>query len=257
MSKETNYRMNMVDMTTQWKRCMAAIVGLMLVAAPTVAQTEFKYFGSNGPDFWGQLDPIWATCGQGQMQSPVDFGKLTLLTTLRRRPVPVQYRTTTGLIFNNGHTIEIETEGNNVLELNGVEYELQQFHFHGLSEHTFEGQGRDMELHFVHTSADGVNAVVAVLMVRGSSSGALAPIFAALPNDVNVRHPLPAAFTPGNFLPAARAHYRYEGSLTTPPCTEGVHWVILRDPITISTEDLAQFHERIHFNARPVQRGSR
>ena len=257
MSKETKSRMKIIDRPTQWKRCTAAIVGLMLLAASAVAQTEFKYFGDNGPAFWGQLDPAWTTCGEGQMQSPIDFGKLTLLTRLRRRPVPVEYGTTNGLIFNNGHTIEIETEGNNVLELNGVEYELQQFHFHGLSEHTFEGQGQDMELHFVHQSAEGVNAVVGVLMVRGSSSGALAPILAALPNDLNVKHPLPGAFNPENFLPAARAHYRYEGSLTTPPCTEGVHWVILRDPITVSTEDLAQFHERIHFNARPVQRGSR
>ena len=191
------------------------------------------------------------------MQSPIDFGKLTLLTKLRRKPVPVEYERSTGQIFNNGHTIEIETEGHNVLDLDGVEYELQQFHFHGLSEHTFDGQGSDMELHLVHKSAAGVNAVVGVLMVRGASSGALAPIFAQLPNDLNVQHPLPAPFNPGNFLPANRAYYRYEGSLTTPPCTEGVHWVVLKDPITVSSEDLAQFHERIHFNARPVQRFSR
>ena len=116
-----------------------------------------------------------------------------------------------------------------------------------------------MELHLVHKSAGGVNAVVAALVVRGLSSGALAPIFAQLPptnEPLNVKHPLPS-FNPGNFLPANRAHYRYEGSLTTPPCTEGVHWAVLKDPVTVSTEDLAQFHERIRFNARPVQRGSR
>jgi carbonic anhydrase len=257
MNKETKYRIKSMAMTTQWMRCTAAIVGLMVVTASAIAQTEFKYFGPNGPAFWGQLDPTWTACGAGQVQSPIDFGKLTLLTRLQRKPVPVEYETSTGQIFNNGHTIEIETEGNSLLDLDGVEYELQQFHFHGLSEHTFEGKGADMELHFVHKSAGGVNAVVGVLMVRGLSSGALAPIFAQLPNDLNVKHPLPASFNPGNFLPANRAHYRYEGSLTTPPCTEGVHWVVLKDPIAISTEDFAQFHERIHFNARPVQRGSR
>ena len=157
-------------------------------------------------------------------------------------------------MFNNGHTIEIETEGHNVLNLGGVEYELQQFHFHGLSEHTFEGKGSDMELHLVHKSAAGESAVVGVLLVRGASSGALTRIFRQLPDDLDVQHPLPAPFNPGNFLPADRSYYRYEGSLTTPPCTEGVHWIVLKDPITVSSEDLAQFHERIHFNARPVQR---
>jgi carbonic anhydrase len=134
---------------------------------------------------------------------------------------------------------------------------MQQFHFHGLSDHTFEGKGSDMELHLVHKSAAGGTAVVGVLVERGASSGALAPIFAQLPDDVGVNHPLPAPFNPGNFLPAHRAYYRYEGSLTTPPCTEGVHWIVLKDPITVSSEDLAQYHERIHFNARPVQRFSR
>jgi carbonic anhydrase len=258
MRKQVNTRMKKMDMTIRWKRRTVVVLGVMALAvASAAAQTEFKYLGTNGPAFWGQLDPAWTACGAGQVQSPIDFGKLTVLTKLRRQPVPVDYETSTGQIFNNGHTIEIETEGNNVLDLDGEEYELQQFHFHGLSEHTFEGKGADMELHLVHKSAAGVNAVLAALVVRGTSSGALAPIFAQLPNDLNVKHPLTGSFNPGTFLPVNRAYYRYEGSLTTPPCTEGVHRVVLKDPITVSTEDLAQFHERIHFNARPVQRGSR
>jgi carbonic anhydrase len=111
-----------------------------------------------------------------------------------------------------------------------------------------------MEMHLVHKSAAGGLAVVGVRMERGASSGGLAPIFAQLPDDLNVKHPLPAPFNPGSFLPANRDHYRYEGSLTTPPCTDGVHWLVLKEPIAVSSEDLAQFHERIHFNARPVQR---
>jgi len=144
-----------------------------------------------------------------------------------------------------------------VLTLGGVDYGLQQFHFHGPSEHTFEGQGTDMELHLVHKSAAGVNAVVGVKVVRGPSSGALARIFAQLPNDLDVHHSLAAPFNPDHFLPENRSHYRYEGSLTTPPCSEGVRWLVLKDPITVSSEDLAQYHERIHFNARPAQRFSR
>jgi len=244
-----------IDGTTRRKPRTAVMLGLLVLAAGSAAaQAEFAYFGSTGPAFWGRLDPAWEACGSGQEQSPVDFGKHTVLTALHRRPVPVDYERSTGEIFNNGHTIEIETEGRNVLVLGGVEYELQQFHFHVSSEHTFAGAGSDMELHLVHKSAAGDTAVVGVLLQRGASSGALAPIFAQLPADVEVHHPLPAPFNPGRFLPVDRAHYRYEGSLTTPPCTEGVHWLVLKDPITVSSEDLAQFHERIHFNARPVQR---
>jgi carbonic anhydrase len=161
---------------------------------------------------------------------------------------------TTGEIFNNGHTIEIETEGENVLTIDGVAYSLTQFHFHVPSEHTIDGHGYDMELHLVHTSAAGVNAVVAVFLDRGTTSGALSPIFAQLPNDMNVHHELNAAFDVRTFLPDIVPNAQYIGSLTTPPCTEGAHWVVLLSPATVTTEDLAQFHERIHFNARLVQR---
>jgi carbonic anhydrase len=129
-----------------------------------------------------------------------------------------------------------------------------QFHFHTASEHRVNGRGFDMELHLVHTTADGSNAVIGVFLKRGRSSRALAPIFESLPDDVNVHHPLDSPFDPASFLPRSRAHYRYVGSLTTPPCTEGVQWVVMSEPVTVSDEDMAQFAERIHFNARPVQR---
>ena len=258
MNEQVNARFTSMDTTTTWKRRTVVVLGAMALAVTSAAaQTEFKYFGPHGPAFWGQLVPEWAACSNGHEQSPIDFGRLTLLTQRRRQPVPVEYQRSTGQIFNNGHTIEVETEGHNVLTLGGVDYGLQQFHFHGPSEHTFEGQGTDMELHLVHKSAAGVNAVVGVKVVRGPSSGALARIFAQLPNDLDVHHSLAAPFNPDHFLPENRSHYRYEGSLTTPPCSEGVRWLVLKDPITVSSEDLAQYHERIHFNARPAQRFSR
>jgi carbonic anhydrase len=183
----------------------------------------------------------------------VDFGRFTLFKRSFHH-LSLDYGTTTGKIFNNGHTIEVETEGENTLWLDGVAYELQQFHFHTASEHRFDGRGFDMELHLVHQSADGVNAVVGVFLKRGPSSGALTPIFEQLPDDVNVHHELDAPFNPKRFLPRDRTHYRYTGSLTTPPCTEGVRWVVMADTVTVSDEHMAQFAERIHFNARFVQR---
>jgi carbonic anhydrase len=224
------------------------------IAAPGFAASQtFGYFGELGPAFWGELNPAWETCGSGEIQSPVNFRH-------GNKPfhrLPISYRKTDGEIFNNGHTIEIETEGQNTLTFRGVTYDLVQFHFHAASEHRVAGRGYDMELHLVHTAGDGTNAVVGVFLKRGKSSRALAPIFASLPEvgSINVKEELPQSFNPAAFLPEDQDHFRYLGSLTTPPCTEGVHWFVLSKPVTVSDEDLAQFAERIHFNARGVQRG--
>lgn len=236
---------------------MRVVVVLMFSATTTRAQ-EFGYFGDIGPAFWGGLSPEWTTCGTGEKQSPITFGPLTLLADQSRR-LPVNYGQTTGEIFNNGHTIEVETEGDNVLTLNGVEYELLQFHFHTPSEHRFFGHGFDMEMHLVHKSAAGDTAVVGVYLNRGPTSGPLAVVFENLPAvdaPLNTKTPLPP-FDLHTFLPHSKTNYRYLGSLTTPPCTEGVRWLVLKDILTVSDEDMAQFTRRIAFNARFVQRGSR
>jgi carbonic anhydrase len=214
---------------------VAVTLTLLTVASAAAGQT-FTYLGANGPDNWSLLSPGWATCGTGELQSPVDLGRQRVWSKL-----DVQYGETTGEIFNNGHTIEVEVDGVNTLTLDGVEYGLTQFHFHTASEHRILGRGYDMELHLVHTSAEGRNAVVGVFLKRGPSSGALAPVLSAMPSDVGVKYPLDAPFNPASFLPESSAHYRYLGSLTTPPCTEGVQWVIMTEPVTVSDEDMAQF----------------
>jgi carbonic anhydrase len=242
-------------MTISYRRSgNAALLSFGLALAPAVVHGQtFGYFGDNGPSHWAELDAGWEACGTGGLQSPVDFGKLHVAnpTTF----LTLEYEATAGEIFHNGHTIEVEVvEGINILKLRGVEYELVQFHFHTASEHTVRNRGYDMEMHLVHRSAAGVNAVLGVFLRRGPSSGALAPIFESLPDDVHVKHELDELFDPATFLPRRRRNYRYTGSLTTPPCTEGVHWAVLANPVTISDEHLAQFAERIHFNARQVQR---
>ena len=234
-------------------------ISVMLMGVPSWAQAqEFAYFGTLGPAFWSTLNPAWTTCGTGEIQSPIDFGRLTLLSNRSRR-LSVDYGPSTGAIFNNGHTIEIQTEGPNVLTLDGVAYELDQFHFHTPSEHRFDGRGFDMEMHLVHKSAAGGTAVVGMFLERGSSSGALATVFENLPDvdaPLNTQTALPP-FDLRTFLPQSQIHYRYLGSLTTPPCTEGVQWVVLQDAVTVSDEDMAQFARRIAFNARRAQRQSR
>ena len=240
-------------MRQNWWSAGVLAVGILAVPHGAAGQT-FGYLGDIGPKFWADLSPDWATCGSGEIQSPVNFVKLPPHPTSWRK-LSIDYDAhTTGEIFNNGHTIEVETEGVNTLTIDGVAYELSQFHFHTASEHRVESRGYDMEMHLVHTSAAGSNAVIGVFLKRGRTSGALSPIFASLPDDLNVKHSLDAPFNPAAFLPTDRAHFRYEGSLTTPPCTEGVQWVVMSQPVTVSDEDMAQFAERIHFNARPVQR---
>jgi carbonic anhydrase len=234
-------------------------ITIVLLWMPRGARAqEFGYFGDLGPTFWDTLSPDWATCGSGEIQSPIDFGKLTLLTSRHRR-LSVDYGVTNGEIFNNGHTIEVETEGPNVLMLGGVDYELDQFHFHTPSEHRFAGRGFDMEMHLVHKSAAGDTAVVGVFLQRAPTSGPLATVFENLPDvdaPLNTRTTLPQ-FDLRMFLPKSKTNYRYLGSLTTPPCTEGVHWIVLDDTMTVSDEDMAQFARRIPFNGRFVQRISR
>jgi carbonic anhydrase len=231
-------------------------ITIMLLSAPQGARAqEFGYFGELGPAHWATLDPAWAICGSGTIQSPVDFGRRTLHRSRSRR-LSVDYGPTTGEIFNNGHTIEVETEGVNVLTLGDVEYELDQFHFHTPSEHRSAGRGFDMEMHLVHKSAAGDTAVVGMFLQRGGSSGALSTVFENLPAvdaELNTKTVLPP-FDLRSFLPQSLTNYRYVGSLTTPGCTEGVHWVVLEDIVTVSDEDMAQFARRISFNARFVQR---
>lgn len=232
---------------------VSALSALALLWHPGLAgSASFGYFGELGPAFWGELDPAWEACSTGEIQSPVNLkhGNKSF------QRLPISYGDSTGEIFNNGHTIEIETEGQNTLTFRGVTYDLVQFHFHTASEHRVAGRGYDMELHLVHMAEDGTNAVVAVFLKRGKSSGALAPIFENLPEvgSINVKEELPQSFNPAEFLPKDQDHFRYLGSLTTPPCTEGVHWFVLAEPVKVSDEDMAQFAERIHFNARLVQR---
>ena len=235
-------------MTTTFRSVLGMMLVLGVLATPGAAQS-FGYFGDNGPAHWGDLSASWKTCSSGKTQSPVRFEYRPRLSPR----LAIRYGNTTGEIFNNGHTIEVETEGHNTLMLGGVAYELVQFHFHTPSEHRLKGRGFDLELHLVHKSATGALAVIGVFLKRGASSGSLTPIFKNLPNDINVKHPLERPFNPARFLPTTQIHYRYAGSLTTPPCTEGVQWIVIRKPVTVSDEDLAQVVERIHFNARPVQ----
>ena len=240
------------------KRILALTIPVLLMAPLAAANAaSFGYYGDIGPAFWSDLDPSYSACNGGSSQSPVDLGRQRVYPHL-----DVDYDdATTGEIFNNGHTIEVETEGDNTLWLDGEAWELKQFHFHTGSEHRVQGRGYDMEMHFVHANEAGHNAVIGVFLKRADTSGALTPIFDAMIDnleigvaDANLKYDVGGPFDPAAFLPGSEMHYRYLGSLTTPPCTEGVKWIVMTTPVTVSDEDIAQFAARISFNARYTQR---
>lgn len=233
---------------------LATVLGPGSIAGATaVREPDFAYTGSAGPAHWSELDPQWAACGAGSKQSPVNFAHPGSDSSAAE--LTLHRRATRGDILNDGHTVEVLTAGRNTLRIGGTIYRLAQFHFHVLSEHRLRGRGYDAELHLVHKSAKGGIAVLAVLLQRGKSSGALAPVLRNLPDDVEVPHRLAQRIRPYRFLPADTTHLDYVGSLTTPPCTEGVHWVVLTHPVPVADVDLAALTERIGTtNARPVQR---
>ncbi|HVR29785.1 MAG TPA: carbonic anhydrase family protein, partial [Thermoanaerobaculia bacterium] len=203
-----------------------------------------------GPDRWGEISPAFRTCGAeidglpgfqetGRRQSPID------LASPARAKLPrlfFFYSETAFEVENNGHTIEVPYEPGSVLYVGGEPLTLQQFHFHAPSEHTVDGRFSDMELHLVHTDALGSNAVVAVLLEVGASANpVIDEIFAHAPADegsVDVGGVLDA----GELLPGSLGYFTYAGSLTTPPCTEGVRWFVLKRSVQVSEETVALFH---------------
>ena len=156
--------------------------------------------------------------------------------------------------INNGHTIQVDYVGANTLTLGSVQYQLVQYHFHGPSEHTVDGKHFPMEMHMVHKAADGRLAVVGVLIAEGVHNKAFEPLWANLPAQKGARTHFPAIkVNVDALLPGTRTSYRYAGSLTTPPCTEGVSWIVLTNPIQLSAGQIGAFTRLVKHNNRPVQ----
>ena len=232
-------------------------------------QAEWGYGVENGPVAWGQLSPEYALCAVGMHQSPID---LVNPTSAALPAIAFNYQPTALRIQNNGHTIVVASSPENSIEVdnghtivvasspeNSIEvdstrYELLQFHFHAPSEHTVAGQSFAMEMHLVHQNEDGALAVIGVLIERGGEHTAFNSLWAHLPSTPGaVQQIEQVAIDAGALLPSARSYYRYDGSLTTPPCSEGVQWFVLTTPIELSEAQIATFAAIVHGNNRPVQ----
>ena len=219
---------------------------------------EWGYEAENGPDVWGQLSPEYSLCAEGKHQSPID---LVNPTPAELPPIFCEYYRTTDLnIRNNGHTIEVSYPEGSWIEVDGVRYQLLQFHFHAPSEHTVAGESFDMEMHLVHKSEEGSLAVVGLLIEKGKHNSELESVWAHLPdtagetrNIENVNIDLQLMLSPTGTAQTVSDYYRYDGSLTTPPCSEEVQWIVLTTPIEMSEAQIAAFKAIIHNNNRPVQ----
>ncbi len=220
-------------------------------AGEEAESAEPPHWNYEEADAWGSLSPEYAACDTGTQQSPINLVEPEAKDI---ENATFDYLPSTGTIVNNGHTVQINLDAGGSMWLDGIEFRLVQFHFHGPSEHTVDGDSYPLEIHFVHKSAEGALAVVGLLVELGDAGPAWDDLVASLPTEHDVETALPFDVDASVLMPEIRASYRYHGSLTTPPCTEGVEWQVLIATAHMSGEQIdairAQFAEE---NNRPVQ----
>ncbi len=229
-------------------------------AVPAPKTPHWGYGTEHGPKEWGSLCPEFSTCSTGRNQSPIDIsGAATaalpkLETAYQPAKLRIVHHEHQADVVNNGHTIQVNYPGGSTLTVDGQTFTLLQYHFHSPSEHTLDGRHFPMELHLVHKTADGKLAVVAAFIAEGAVNAAFEPVWAHLPKEQGVEVHLEHILVDVDaLLPQDRTTYRYDGSLTTPPCSEGVKWFILANPVALSTQQIAAFRAIVPANNRPTQ----
>lgn len=230
---------------------LAVLATLSVSASAASKSARWGYQDAAGPENWGKLAPEYRACGEGKNQSPLN---ITGLIDADLEPIGFNYIGEATEILNNGHSVQASFPAGGTITVDKVAFELKQVHFHTPSENQFDGKPYAMEAHFVHADKDGHLAVVAVMMEEGEANPALAKLWAQMPEKAGNKLALEAKLNPAELLPEDRDYYRYNGSLTTPPCTEGVRWLVMKNPVPVSKEQVEAFaHLMHHPNNRPVQ----
>lgn len=219
----------------------------------TAHANHWDYEGAGAPAHWAELDPANAACGQGKHQSPIHITGHDAIN-IDLEPIIFQYGMLSGSVVNNGHTVQVNTEGAHSIAVRGQTFHLVQFHFHHPAEHRVDQKQSPMVMHFVHRSNEGNLAVVGVLIDEGEENLTINHLWSRLPFLDNQAHPLAEdAFELSSLLPTDQRYYIYSGSLTTPPCSENVLWMVLKTPITLSKGQIQTFSRLYPANNRPVQ----
>lgn len=235
--------------------CMNSAVvmaGLLMIHPVKAEGPHWGYEGEIAAEHWAELSPDFASCSAGKNQSPID-----IRATVHAKGLPklgFDYRTPVVSVINNGHTVQANFAPGSFLKLGEHAYELKQIHFHVPSENAIRGKHFAMEGHLVHQDKDGRLAVVAVMFEEGRAQQGLAPLWKQMPASADGEHPFEGSLLASAVLPRQRDYYYFSGSLTTPPCSEGVSWIVLKHPVEESKAQIEQFAQLMHHpNNRPVQ----
>jgi carbonic anhydrase len=233
----------------------AALTGHAPSAAPNAhgGEVHWAYEGENGPQTWGKLKPEFNLCAIGKRQSPINIEDGNTLAG-PAEPIQFNYAPSNATVVNNGHTIQVDLQGDNAITVRGSNYRLVQFHFHSPSEEQVNNKRFAMVAHLVHRNDEGQLAVVAVLLEQGTANPLIDKVWTYMPLDANDRVRMPRDMLNMNeLLPADQRYYQFMGSLTTPPCSEGVLWMVLKQPVQLSKAQFRLFTQLYPNNARPVQ----
>lgn len=213
---------------------------------------HWSYEGDHGPLVWGKLSSDYSRCESGKKQSPINLVPPFLQVS---QDIHFKYRGNSFEIFNNGHALQVDLPLGNEWRINDEKYQLLQIHFHSPSEHLLDGQLKPLEIHLVHKSADGKLAVIGILVSEGEEHAFIQSLLneSRKISEGNKKIKGDLLFNPLQLFPDDRTNYQYEGSLTTPPCSEGVKWFVFSTPIQLSVKQIDEFKKFYSNNARPLQ----
>jgi carbonic anhydrase len=223
----------------------------MIEAAQAAGPAHWGYEGEHGPSHWGALSAGNEACATGKSQSPVD---ITMVTVSQLPGIEVHYQANALSVKNNGHTVQVDYPAGSYVLVNGVRYNLVQIHFHSPSEHSIGGKFFDMVAHLVHKTDDGRLGVIGLMMEKGEDNAFMAAVLDNMPKEAGrFKDVAGAKVNAADLLPSTLAYYSYSGSLTTPPCSEGVEWMVLMNPVKVSEAQVTAFTALFPHSSRPVQ----
>ena len=238
-------------------RIAFTVSSLVLLCLPALSRgqdpklPEWSYSGKEGPKEWAKLGPAYAECAEGKTESPIDIERAA---PANLPALAVDYKAVPLAIVDNGHTVEVVYPGGSTLKVGDHTYTLEQFHFHHPSEEHVDGKVYPLGAHLVHSDADGHTAVVAVVFELGAPNPLLDTLWKNIPTEKEKEVDVSSiSINAADLLPADRGYFTYMGSLTTPPCTEGVTWYVLKAHATISKGQLEEFGKLYPHNVRPIQ----
>ncbi|WP_295999080.1 carbonic anhydrase [Rugamonas sp.] len=235
------------------KKAAAIIAATPPPPPPPRHGTHWAYEGEDGPANWNKVNVDWARCGSGSRQSPIDI-RDGMKVDLEQ--ITFDYHPSSFSVTDNGHTVQVQVGGGNFITVQNRMYELTEFHFHRPSEERINGRGYEMVAHLVHRDGEGHLAVLALLMERGKPQSAVQTVWNNLPLEKFDTAAPSIVLDPNDLLPQRRDYFTFMGSMTTPPCDEGVLWLVMKEPIQASPAQMALFSRLYPYNARPVQPSS-